>query len=202
MPPASTPHGRRMADIALPPRLAHMVLAAAASGHADRAARIAALIVERGLGGRDTDLESRLEGFGCDRGPRARDAATLAHRWARSCLAKTAAAPLSDGLLLAEAYPERIAKARGAPGHFQLATGRGAFLEPTDRPGSRTLDRHRRTGRRRGPRPHPAGRPAGPGRTPPPSPIAWNAKTGSNPAPAAGSRPRKLEPGRLVTRSA
>jgi ATP-dependent helicase HrpB len=41
-------------------------------------------------------------------------------------------APLSDGLLLAFAYPERIARARGPQGEFQLSTGRGAFLEPTD----------------------------------------------------------------------
>ena len=36
------------------------------------------------------------------------------------------------GLLLAFAYPERIAKARGGQGEFQLVGGRGAFLEPTD----------------------------------------------------------------------
>jgi ATP-dependent helicase HrpB len=40
--------------------------------------------------------------------------------------------PLSDGLLLAFAYPERIARARGGQGEFQLVTGRGAFVEPTD----------------------------------------------------------------------
>ena len=39
---------------------------------------------------------------------------------------------LSDGLLLAFAYPERIARARGPAGEFQLVSGRGAFLEPTD----------------------------------------------------------------------
>jgi len=128
---ALTPHGRRMADIALPPRLAHMVLTAAASGQAERAARIAALVVEHGLGGRGVDLETRLEGFGRDRGPRARDAATLARRWAAE--AGGGGAPeLSDALLLAEAWPERIAKARGQPGHFQLASGRGAQMEPSE----------------------------------------------------------------------
>ncbi len=39
---------------------------------------------------------------------------------------------LDDGLLLAEAYPERIAKARGKAGEFLLASGRGAFLDPAD----------------------------------------------------------------------
>jgi ATP-dependent helicase HrpB len=35
-------------------------------------------------------------------------------------------------LILAFAYPERVARARGPVGEFQLASGRGAFLEPTD----------------------------------------------------------------------
>jgi ATP-dependent helicase HrpB len=39
---------------------------------------------------------------------------------------------LSDGLLLAFAYPERVARARGPQGEFQLVSGRGAFVEPTD----------------------------------------------------------------------
>lgn len=139
---ALTAHGRRMADIALPPRLAHMVLRAAASGQAERAARIAALIVERGLGGRDVDLELRLEGFARDRGQRARDAAALARRWAAEAGgapgnepesgARSGDAPLGDALLLAEAWPERIAKARGAAGQFQLASGRGAHLDAAD----------------------------------------------------------------------
>jgi ATP-dependent helicase HrpB len=129
---ALTDHGRRMAGVALPPRLAHMVLRAAASAQAERAARIAALIVERGLGGRAVDLETRLDGFARDRGPRARDAATLARRWAAEAGGAGAAPPLSDALLLAEAWPERIAKARGGLGHFQLASGRGAFMDATE----------------------------------------------------------------------
>jgi ATP-dependent helicase HrpB len=141
-----TAHGRALSEMPLAPRLAHMVLKAQASGQAARAARIAVLISERGLGGRDVDLRHRLEGLERDRAPRARDARALADRWAG--LAKAAppqaveqspkategafAEPLSDGLLLAFAYPERIARARGPGGEFQLVSGRGAFLEPTD----------------------------------------------------------------------
>ncbi|CAN7303210.1 ATP-dependent helicase HrpB [Phenylobacterium sp. LjRoot219] len=127
-----TAHGRALSDVPLAPRLAHMVLKAAASGQAGRAARIAALISERGLGGRDVDLRHRLEGLERDRGPRARDARALADRWAGLAGRAGREEPLADGLLLAFAYPERIARARGPLGEFQLVNGRGAFLEPTD----------------------------------------------------------------------
>lgn len=127
-----TPHGRALADMPLPPRLAHMVLKAADTAQAPRAARIAALLTERGLGGRDADLRHRLEGLERDRSPRARDARALAGRWAGLTGRAANGEPLSDGLLLAFAYPERIARARGPLGEFQLVNGRGAFLDPTD----------------------------------------------------------------------
>lgn len=127
-----TDHGRALADMPLAPRLAHMILKAAETGQAPRAARISALITERTLGGRDADLRHRLDGLERDRSPRARDARALADRWAGMAGRSGKGEPLSDGLLLAFAYPERIAKARGGQGEFQLVTGRGAFVEPTD----------------------------------------------------------------------
>jgi len=127
-----TAHGRALAEVPLAPRLAHMVLKAAETGQALRAARIAALISERNLGGRDADLRHRLEGLDRDKSPRARDAKALADRWAGMAGRAGKGEPLSDGLLLAFAYPERIARARGPQGEFQLVSGRGAFLEPTD----------------------------------------------------------------------
>jgi ATP-dependent helicase HrpB len=127
-----TPHGEALSEFPLAPRLAHMVLKAAASGQSGRAARIAALASEHGLGGRDADLRHRLENFERDRSPRARDARTLAERWAGLAGKQGRGEALDDGLLLAFAYPERIAKARGGAGEFQLVGGRGAFVEPTD----------------------------------------------------------------------
>lgn len=127
-----TPHGQALSVFPLPPRLAHMVLKAGETGQADRAARIAALLTERGLGGRDADLRHRLESFERDRSPRARDARQLADRWARLAGKSGNGDGLDDGLLLAFAYPERIARARGPLGEFQLVSGRGAFVEPTD----------------------------------------------------------------------
>jgi len=127
-----TAHGKLLAAMPLPPRLAHMVVRGAAGGQAMLAAKIAALLTERGLGGRDTHLSHRLEAFDRDRGPRARDARQLAERWVRAAGSPPKQRPLDEALLLAEAFPERIAKARGSTGEFQLATGRGAHVEPTD----------------------------------------------------------------------
>ena len=127
-----TPHGEALSEFPLAPRLAHMVLRAGDTGQADRAALIAALVTERGLGGRDVDLRHRLEGLLRDRSPRARDARALAERWASLAGRAGKGEALEDGLLLAFAYPERIAKARGTGGEFQLVSGRGAFLEATD----------------------------------------------------------------------
>jgi len=129
---ALTAHGKAIARLPLPPRLAHMVLRAAASGQAQRGAAIAAVLTEQGLGGKDADLRHRLDRLRSEKGGRARDAQALADRWVRAAGPASGAPKLSDGLLLAEAYPERIARARGGAGEYRLASGRGVFVEPTD----------------------------------------------------------------------
>jgi ATP-dependent helicase HrpB len=135
--------GRRLRSLPLPPRLARMVLAAAELGPAHEAAEIAAVIVERGLGssggGSDADLADRLDRFRRDRSRRAAGMRRLAAAWARMANAgRPAQGPrqeMSVARLLALAYPERIGKARGAPGQspgqFLLANGRGANLDAT-----------------------------------------------------------------------
>jgi ATP-dependent helicase HrpB len=134
-----TPHGRRLARLPLAPRLAQMVVRGAEQGLGRRAALIAACLSERGLGGTASDLSTRLERLAGDRSRRRRDADVLASRWARAAGGggederdDEGATPARDGLLLAEAFPERIAKARGPRGEFRLATGRGAYLDPAD----------------------------------------------------------------------
>ena len=130
---ALTAHGRAMSELPLPPRLAHMVLLGAAGGQAERAARIAVLLVERGLGGRGADLSARLEALARDRSARSRDALAMAGRWRTLAGLPVSGTPAADdGLLLAEAFPERIAKARGKPGEYQLAGGRGVVLDPAE----------------------------------------------------------------------
>lgn len=130
-----TPMGKRLRSLPLPPRLARMVIAASELGHAEEAAEIAAVMVERGLGGNDADLVHRLEGFRRDRSRRATDMRKLASGWVRQAGAGRTPAKrredISAARLLALAYPERIGKARGAPGQFLLANGRGASLDAT-----------------------------------------------------------------------
>ena len=130
---AITSEGRRMARLPLPPRLAHMVIAGADARDALMAAQIAALLVEPGLGGDAVDLRHRLDGFLADRSRRGREARQLAERWAASAQAgarEAGGAQLSPAGLLALAYPDRVAKARGDGTRFLLANGRGAVMDP------------------------------------------------------------------------
>ena len=73
-----TDEGRAIASLALPPRLARMVVDAAREGEARTASEIAVVLTERGLGGDSVDLAIRLEAFRRDRSQRADDARRLA----------------------------------------------------------------------------------------------------------------------------
>ncbi len=131
---APTPEGRAIARIAAPPRVARMAVEAARRGAAALGGEVAALLVERVLGGTGADAAERLERWRRDRSPRSENARGLARTFARQALAACAGAPaaadLSPGAVLALAFPERIAKARGRPGEFLLANGRAAAVEP------------------------------------------------------------------------
>ena len=128
-----TEHGSALSRMAVPPRLAHMVLAAGPSGQALRAARMAVLITERGLGGNGVDIAERLSRLEADRSPRARDAMALAGRLAGQTPRRGLREDeRDDGVILAQAYPQRIAKRRGGAGAYQLASGRGVFLDPAE----------------------------------------------------------------------
>ncbi|MCO5090235.1 ATP-dependent helicase HrpB [Bosea sp. (in: a-proteobacteria)] len=129
------PEGRALQALPLPPRLARMVVAAGRFGQADPAADLAAVLVERGLGGDAVDLAERLERFSRERGGRAGDMRRLAEGWARMVgRGAHQDEQLSPGLILAFAYPDRVAKARApGSGQYLLANGRGAALEPSQR---------------------------------------------------------------------
>ncbi len=122
-----TAHGAAIADLALPPRLAHMVLAAPADQR-NLAARIATVLTEQGLGGRDQDLRVRLHRFATERGQRAEAARALADRIARQAkAANTLADEDGAGALLALAFPDRVAKRRGEG--YVMVNGRAAILD-------------------------------------------------------------------------
>jgi ATP-dependent helicase HrpB len=136
---AITDEGKAIRALPLPPRLARMVIDAARDGEAKLAADIALVLVERGLGGDQPDLVERIERLQRDRSRRAEDGRRLAQNWAQA--ARRAVNGPADcetdlhdcGRLLALAFPDRLAKARGKPGEFLMANGRAAFVEAHDR---------------------------------------------------------------------
>jgi ATP-dependent helicase HrpB len=140
-----TAQGREMARIGEHPRLAHMLLRARPLGQLRLAAQLAALLSERdllrGSGARDVDIRTRVEVMRGEGVPAQLERATLqrARQSARALQQQlSGAAPNghedagSAGVLLAFAYPDRIARRRaGGEGRYALANGRGAhFGEP------------------------------------------------------------------------
>jgi ATP-dependent helicase HrpB len=94
---------------------------------------MASELSERGLGGDDVDLSHRLDAFRRDRSRRSEDARLMARGWAELSARdhrEAQQAELSTGAILALAYPDRVAKNRGAGGAFLLANGRGATVDP------------------------------------------------------------------------
>lgn len=146
-----TDAGRRMLDLPLHPRLAHMVTAADTD---DRflACLIATLLDERDVlrGPRDdlpVDLATRVAivcGVAPDDRADRRDVARVRERTidlarrarldGSSAGLLAAAADRADrcGRVLALAYPDRLAVRRSQPGRFQLRSGAGAWVPATD----------------------------------------------------------------------
>ncbi len=128
-----TAAGRRLRSLPLPPRLARMVIAAAEFGHANEAADIAAIMVERGLGGNDADLAHRLEAFRRDRSRRASEMRKLAAGWARMASAGRFPLPLTparsiDHTTGTPRLPLPSRERAGVRGHGQCETGEDVSL--------------------------------------------------------------------------
>ncbi|WP_423868442.1 ATP-dependent helicase HrpB, partial [Bradyrhizobium sp.] len=149
-----TAEGKSLRALALPPRLARMIVDAHRLGAGAEAAEIAAVLTERGLGGDSVDLDARLDQFRRDRSQRAASARSLAQRWAaqvktdegagrrspqgggerielpqsRKENTPAGAPDLTTGVMLALAFPDRVARNRGN-GSFLLANGRGAAVD-------------------------------------------------------------------------
>ncbi len=143
-----TPEGRHMADLPLHPRLARMVTGAIPLGLGHLSCAVATLLEDRDVlrGRRDdvgVDIAERVRLI-TEPGRRHPSADLTAVSSARRRAARLARrvgvdpgverAPLdvdSCGLVLALAYPDRIAQAVGR-GRFRLRTGAGAWMLETD----------------------------------------------------------------------
>ncbi len=138
-----TNHGAAMTRLALHPRLSHMVMKASELGDRDTACELAALLTERDLlrrseGVPEADIRTRLDLLRgttvrreVDREAlrRARAEVTVCRRGRIARKGPPGAAGV--GVLLALAYPDRIAQRRpGQVGRYLLRNGLGAFLDP------------------------------------------------------------------------
>ena len=136
---AITTHGRRMAQLAMHPRLAHMVLMGKEQGDGALACDLAAVLGERDIikGEKDADLYLRLRALhstgdiaGIDRAACTR-VRKQAGQWRRQLHIADHDAAHADnsGILLGYAYPDRIARRRpGGEPRYLLANGRGALF--------------------------------------------------------------------------
>ncbi len=129
-----TAEGQRLRALALPPRLARMIVDSHSLGVGHAAAEIAAVLTERGLGGDNVDLEVRLDLFRRDRSQRADSARSLARRWASQVAAgeKTSSEPSSPSPLAGSEASE--ARSRGQGGGSTRVVSHGATPTPSPSP--------------------------------------------------------------------
>ncbi|UAW99206.1 ATP-dependent helicase HrpB [Halopseudomonas nanhaiensis] len=140
-----TAHGEQMAALPMHPRLAHMLLRGAELGLLRTASRLAALLGERDVLRADSaDISRRLDAFDDPRGEAAVDRAALARvrqlaeQWSGLLKGRPTGAAVANprdtawaGILLAMAYPDRIAQRRDNGQDYRLANGKSAgFARP------------------------------------------------------------------------
>ena len=120
-----TVRGQKMAALGNDPRLAAMLVAAQGEEEIATAAKLAAILEEPPRGG-SSDLG---QAFSRHQGNWQQRAKQLCKR-----LNCRGGSPDSDKIppLLAQAFPDRIARRRGLDGRYQLANGMGAILDSDD----------------------------------------------------------------------
>ncbi len=144
-----TEHGAQLAELPMHPRLAHMLLRGQALGLGLQASRLAAVLGERDLlrAVNDCDIARRVAVMADPRGDSAVDrgalqrARQLAGQWLQLVGDQPVSAAVPDpqadrwlGVLLALAYPDRVAQRRGEQGsEYRLANGRSAGFVEVDR---------------------------------------------------------------------
>jgi ATP-dependent RNA helicase HrpB len=128
-----TDEGRAISRLALPPRLARMVVDAARADDARTASEVAVVLTERGLGGDSVDLMTRLDAFRHDRSQRADDA----RRLAQGLAARAAQALASPSTHVEEGGPKgRMRGGREAPA---VGTARPLAANPSPAWGERGI---------------------------------------------------------------
>ncbi len=141
-----TPHGQQMLSLGTHPRLAHMIITSLSCGLSKEASTLAALLTEkelfRGEARRNIDLNQRL--VAVQENHNGIDVDTAALRQIKESIKsfekKLPSVSLSQqiqhnsvGVLLALAYPDRIAKIRHRNSHnYLLSGGKGAQLSQDD----------------------------------------------------------------------
>jgi ATP-dependent helicase HrpB len=144
----ATAHGRELASLGMHPRLAHMLVNSKSIAAVRLASDLAATLSERDVlrsapGVRDADIRLRAavmrgerrelpSGLSVDERALSQAKASSS-AWLRQFGGARDAAANDDaaGVLLAWAFPDRVARARGGDGRYLLANGRGArFAEP------------------------------------------------------------------------
>jgi ATP-dependent RNA helicase HrpB len=132
-----TAMGKLMARLPLHPRLAHMIARARELDAGALAADLAALLSERDLLGRDAGADLALRLSALHRGhinKPLRERIKAAARQLRNIagVSEENESGLSSGALIALAWPDRIAQARGKNGRFRLSGGGGAIIAEHD----------------------------------------------------------------------
>lgn len=134
---AVTQMGKLMAKLPLHPRLAHMIAKASDLEAGALAADLAALLSERDLLGREAgaDLADRLGALrrgSINKSLRERIKSAAQQIRSIAGAGKEDTGDVSPGSLIALAWPDRIAQARGGRGRFRLSGGGGAILPEHD----------------------------------------------------------------------
>lgn len=136
-----TPLGKKMAAMPCHPRIAKMILSAKSKDMKMLACDIAALLEEKNPMAEidDCDISLRIEALHKARAThklgkwkRISQIATDYQRIAGLSQAVDCASPLNAGLLLAYAYPERIAMSIDNIGNYRMASGNMVCLNATD----------------------------------------------------------------------
>jgi ATP-dependent helicase HrpB len=130
-----TAEGKSLRALALPPRLARMIVDSHRYGAGEQAAEIAAILTERGLGGDSVDLDIRLDQFRRDRSQRASSARSLAQRWASQVAASEKAEGRINGVgeaaLSSPSPPAGEGRGGGSPSNASIVA------TPTPNPSER-----------------------------------------------------------------